>query len=64
MIRYYMFRPNRTYDYTTITSYTRSGGVGPAVNVLDIAVPIGYVAIIAPATLVVGLLIGKKLWGG
>lgn len=63
-IRYYMFRPNRTTDYTTITSYTRSGGVGPTVNVLDIAVPVGYVAIIAPATLVVGLLIGKKLWGG
>ena len=36
MTRYYMFRTNRTYDRTTITSYTRSGGVGPTGNVLDI----------------------------
>jgi hypothetical protein len=64
LIRYYMFNVNNSYDYTTKTSYTRTGGVGPTGNPLDIAVPLGYVAIIAPATLVVGLVIGKKLWGG
>ncbi|MGD2073048.1 MAG: hypothetical protein PVG65_06130 [Candidatus Thorarchaeota archaeon] len=58
-----MFNVNTTYDYTTITSYSRTGGVGPTANILDIAVPVGYVAIIAPVTLVVGLLIGKKMWG-
>ena len=63
LTRYYMFNENDTYDYTTMTSYTRTGGVGPAVNVLDIAIPIGYVAIIAPVTLIVGLVIGKKIWG-
>jgi hypothetical protein len=63
-IRYYMYNVNNTSDRSVMTSYTRTGGVGPSVNILDIAVPVGYIAIIAPATLVVGLIIGKKMWGG
>jgi hypothetical protein len=61
--RFYWFNDNSTSDRTTLTRYTRTGGVGPTGNILDITVPIGYIAIIAPVTLIVGLGIGKKLWG-
>jgi hypothetical protein len=58
-----MFNINSTYDYTTLTSYSRTGGVGPTENIMDVTVPLGYVVLIAPTTLIIGVIIGKKMWG-
>ena len=60
----HMQNENSTLDYTTSTSVLRTSGSGPSASVLDLSagIPLLYVGIIIPVVLVIGLLIGRKLW--
>ena len=55
---------NATQRYTVGTSYVRTAGVGPG-TVIDpyMGIPLIYVAASVPIVLIIGLLIGKKMWG-
>jgi len=55
---------NSTQIYTVGTSFTRTSGVGPG-TVIDpfMGIPLIYVAASVPVVLIIGLLIGKKMWG-
>ncbi len=55
---------NSTQSYTVGTSFVRTSGVGPG-TVIDpfMGIPLIYVAASVPVILIIGLLIGKKMWG-
>jgi len=55
---------NSTQSYTVGTSFDRTSGVGPR-TVIDpfMGIPLIYVAASVPIALIIGLLIGKKMWG-
>jgi len=55
---------NATQSYTVGTSFTRTAGIGPG-TVIDpfMGIPLIYVAASVPIVLIIGLLIGKKMWG-
>ncbi|MCK4279401.1 MAG: hypothetical protein KAW94_02375 [Candidatus Thorarchaeota archaeon] len=55
---------NSTQSYTVGTSFVRTSGVGPG-TVIDpyMGIPLIYVAASVPIVLIIGLLIGKKMWG-
>ncbi len=55
---------NSTQSYVVGTSFTRTSGVGPGIGIDPfLGVPLIYVAASVPIVLVIGLLIGKKMWG-
>ncbi|MEE9540665.1 MAG: hypothetical protein V3V85_04130, partial [Candidatus Thorarchaeota archaeon] len=55
---------NSTQSYVVGTSFTRTSGVGPGIGIDPfMGVPLIYVAASVPIVLVIGLLIGKKMWG-
>ena len=60
----YLHNENATQRYTMGTSYVRTAGVGPG-TVIDpyMGIPLIYVAASVPIVLIIGLLIGKKMWG-
>lgn len=59
--RSYMFNENHTMDHNIIQRFTRTTGVGPGGLDFGAGVPVIFVGVIALGTLVLGVVIGKRL---